>query len=213
MDSLMGEADSPAQADKFQAARQNPELRREQLLACAVKVFAEHGLEAGNHTLVAAEAGVSVPLCFFYFKTRAVMLDAVLGQVETLFKSAFNLAEHDDRPAPQALKRASDALIPTPDDPRYETRIFIEWSISVRSPIWPRFLRLHRYLVGVLARVIARGQQEGYFRRELDPKDEAEMLHASSFALEQLRMAGASVHRMDRFQQSMMRRILIDTAE
>lgn len=173
-----------------------------------MKVFAEHGLEAGNHTLVAAEAGVSVPLCFFYFKSRDALLSAVLGEVEKLYKTAFALAEDEELAAPLALKRTSDALIATLDNPRHGTRIFIDWSISVRSPVWTRFLRLHRHLVGVLTRVIARGQRQGYYRTDLNPADEAELLHASSFALVQLRMAGASTRRMERFQQSMMKRLL-----
>lgn len=193
------------------SSRLSQAKRREQLLYCALKVFAEHGLETSNHTLVAAEAGVSVPLCFFYFKSRAALLDAVLGEVENLYKAAFALADRDDLDASEALKSTSDALIATLRGGRHETRIFIDWSVAVRSPIWPRFLRLHRHLVAVLARVIARGQRQGVFRAGLDPADEAELLHAASFALAQLRMAGAGPSRIERFRQSMMKRIQFET--
>jgi AcrR family transcriptional regulator len=192
----------PATGDRLSAAR-----RREQLLACAIKVFAEHGLEAGSHVLVAAEAGVSVPLCFFHFKTREALVDAVLTEVEQLYRGAFALADREDVNAAQALQATSDALIATMDGVGYATRIFIDWSVAVRSATWPRFLRLHRHLVAVLTRVILRGQREGLFRDDLDAEDEAELLHASSFGLAQLRMAGASARRIERFQQSMMRRI------
>jgi AcrR family transcriptional regulator len=206
----MSRAGSVPEAGGLQATRLKSAQRRAQLLACAMKVFAEHGLEAANHTQVAAEAGVSVPLCFFYFKSRAVLVDAVLGEVEKLYKAAFALADRDELDAAQALKRTSDALIATLDNQRYETSIFIDWSISVRSPTWPRFLRLHRHLVAVLTRVIARGQRQEIFRADLDAEDEAELLHAASFALAQLRMAGASARRIEGFQHSMMRRIELE---
>jgi len=187
--------------------------RREQLLACAVKVFARHGLEAGSHVLVAAEAGVSVPLCFFHFKTRDALVDAVLTEVERLYHAAFALADDDTLDARVALKRTSDLLVEAMDAEHPASpmmTIFIEWRIAVRSSLWPRYLRLHRHIVGVLARVIARGQRQGHFRPELNAEDEAELLHAASFALAQLRLTGASARRIARFQESMFRVIRID---
>jgi TetR/AcrR family hemagglutinin/protease transcriptional regulator len=199
---------SPRDADTPQSARLSSEQRREQLLACALKVFAEHGLEASNHSLVAAEAGVSVPLCFHHFRTRADLVDAVLTEVEGLYRAAFALAERDPAlEAPKALKRTSDALMATLGNEQYHTQVFLIWSIAVRSPEWPRYLRLHRHLVGVLTRVIARGQVQGHFRKDLNAEDEAELLHAASFSLAQLTMAGASPRRVKRFRQSMMRMI------
>ena len=201
----MSRGEPRAAAAEPHAARLSSAQRREQLLACAMKVFAEHGLEAGNHALVAAEAGVSVPLCFFYFRNREALVDAVLSEVETLYRSAFALADDEGLDAALGLKRTSDALLATLDNERYETKIFLAWSVAARSPVWPRFMHLHRRLVDVLTRVIERGQRQGRFRPDLIPEDEAELLHASSFALAQLRMAGASSHRIERFQQSMMR--------
>jgi AcrR family transcriptional regulator len=181
--------------------------RREQLLACAMKVFSEHGLEASSHSLVAAEAGVSVPLCFYHFKTRAALVDAVLGEVERVYRSAFALADDNDLAAPKALIRTSDALLATLGDGQYHTKVFLVWSIAVRSSAWPRYLRLHRHIVGVLTRVIARGQRQGHFRADLNPEDHAELLHAASFAMAQMSMAGDSSNRVERFRRSMMRMI------
>ena len=201
--------DVPQRASRLSAAR-----RREQLLACALKVFAEHGLEAGSHVLLAAEAGVSVPLCFFHFKTREALVDAVLTEVERLCRSAFALADDEALDPRVALKRTSDALIAAMDHrlpSNHPMMIFIEWSVSVRSANWPRYLRLHRHIVGVLTRLIERGQRQGHFRPDLNAEDEAELLHAASFALAQLRMTGASARRIARFQESMFRVIRFET--
>jgi TetR/AcrR family transcriptional regulator, hemagglutinin/protease regulatory protein len=202
---MRAKATPPARTQRLSSKR-----RRELLLSAALKVVGEHGLEAANHGLVAAEAGVSVPLCFFYFKTREALIDAVLGEVESLYKAAFELAVDDTLDAPVALKKASDMLVATIDDGLGRTQIFLEWSALVRSPIWTRFLRLHRHIVGVLSGVIARGQRQGFFRADMDPEAGAELLHAASFGMAQLRMAGADDARIHRFQQSMMRMIQVE---
>jgi len=206
----MSEKKRSSPAPRSRTQRLSSERRRELLVAAALKVVAEQGLEAANHGQVAAEAGVSVPLCFFYFKTREMLIDAVLSEVENLYKAAFELADDDALDAPVALKKASDMLVATLHDGLGRTNIFLEWSVQVRSPIWVRFLSLHRHIVTVLTRLIRRGQRQGFFRPDLDPELGAELLHASSFGLAQLRMAGADARRIEGFQQSMMRMIQIE---
>ena len=49
------------------ASKLSPEVRREQLLMQAIKVFARRGLGAGRHAEIAEEAQVSVPTVFSYF--------------------------------------------------------------------------------------------------------------------------------------------------
>lgn len=209
----MSDKKSPPSTARSRNLRLSSERRREQLVAAALKVVAQHGLEAANHSQVAAEAGVSVPLCFFYFKTREALIDAVLGEVEDLYKAAFVLADDETLDAPVALKKASDMLVTTLHDGLGRTNIFLEWSVQVRSPIWLRFLRLHRHIVEVLTRLIRRGQHQGFFRPDLDAELGAELLHASSFGLAQLRMAGADARRIEGFQQSMMRMIQVEPRE
>jgi TetR/AcrR family hemagglutinin/protease transcriptional regulator len=180
-----------------------------QLLACALKVFAEHGLGAANHALVAAEARVSVPTVFFYFKTREKLVDAVLSEVENFVGSAFESAMHDDRPADEALMHLVRKEVQALETHPNHVRVFFEWGIAMRATIWPRFVKLDRRMLSVLTMLIERGQREGCFRRDLVPEDEAQILHAASRVLAQMVLLDAPQARIDRFHQSMVQTLLV----
>jgi TetR/AcrR family hemagglutinin/protease transcriptional regulator len=194
------------------AMRLSPDARREQLLVCAIKVFAAHGLVASNHAMVAAAAEVSVPTVFFYFKTREALVEAVLNEVERFYGVSMASAVTPGEPADVTLMNISQTMTRTIDTHPDYCRILMEWSISVRSEIWPRYLRLYRKIIRTVAKVIERGQREGRFRPDLDPNDEAAILHAASSALIQMKETGASQERVDRFQRSMVQSALVQSA-
>jgi TetR/AcrR family hemagglutinin/protease transcriptional regulator len=172
-------------------------------------VFADHGLGAANHALVAAEAQVSVPTVFFYFKTREKLVDAVLSEVEHFVGSAFESAMHDDRPADEALMQLVRKEVQALETHPNHVRVFFEWGIAMRAPIWPRFVKLDRRMLSVLKMLIERGQREGCFRRDLVPEDEAQILHAASRVLAQMKLLNAPQARIDRFHQSMVQTLLV----
>jgi TetR/AcrR family hemagglutinin/protease transcriptional regulator len=193
------------------AARLMPEERREQLLACALKVFGEHGIAGANHALIARAARVSVPTVFFYFKTREALVNAVLGEVERFYTEIFASATRVRGPAIEALNqltltlnRTLDASLAVAD----YTRILREWSVAVRSPIWPRYLRLYRRITQTFSKLIARGQREGDLRSDIDPDDEAVILAAVSSALYQMMETGAGAEQTERLRSSVMRSLL-----
>src|SRR5690242_19979116 len=66
--------------------RMQSNLRREQLLDCAVRVIARHGLGSSPHAATAEEAAVSVPTVFAYFPTRVDLLRAVVGEVDRFYE-------------------------------------------------------------------------------------------------------------------------------
>lgn len=195
------------------AMRLSPDERRKQLLDCAIKTFASHGLVASNHAMVAAMAQVSVPTVFFYFKTRETLVDAVLTEVERFYISNMASADKSGQPAAETLAELSRQLTRSLETHADYARIMTEWSVSVRSDIWPRYLRLYRRMNRVMAKLIERGQDEGSFRPDLDPEDEAAILHAGSTVLIQMMETGASPERLDRFQQAMIQPVLLHTAD
>jgi TetR/AcrR family hemagglutinin/protease transcriptional regulator len=189
-------------------ARLPQNQRRTQLLACALKVFAEHGISAGNHALVAAEADVAVPTVFFYFKTRDKLVDAVLTEVEHFVGSAFEAAMHVSEPADVTLEQLIRREVQALDTHPYHVRVFFEWGIAMRAEIWPRYLKLDKRMLAVLTQIIERGQREGVFRPDLVPEDEAQILHAASRALAQMKLTNAPQSRVERFLQSMVQTLL-----
>lgn len=194
------------------AARLPPDQRRMQLLGHAMKAFAEHGLGAANHGLVAAEAKVSVPTVFFYFPTREALVDAVLKEIESLYIAAFERIISVDEPAYQTLLHLTQGMTQMQDSHPYHSQIWFEWSVAARSELWPRFLKVHRYMIKVITKLIERGQREGQCRPELNAQDEAHIMHGTSYAIAQMKLTGARPSRVARLVQSMVQTVLTDAS-
>ena len=67
------------------APRMNPDARRAHLIEIALKVFAQHGISAANHSIIAREAGVAVPTTFHYFATKEILVGEVLSEISDYF--------------------------------------------------------------------------------------------------------------------------------
>jgi len=193
---------------RSRAARLSPEERRDQLLACAVKVFAWNGMTGGNHALVAAAAQVAVPTVFVYFKNHEALVDAVLAEVEQVYLAQVVVAEGAEQPALDAILHLSQGLTQTLETHPAHARLFREWSACVNSEHWPRYLRLFRKLTRALAKAIERGQREGSIHADLDPEDEAAFLYAGAMALMQMMETGANAERLNKFQRALILPVL-----
>ena len=194
------------------AARLSPEERRDQLLGCAIKVFASRGFAAANHAAIARAARVSVAAVFFYFTTRAKLVDAVLKAVETFYQDTFAKAVEGDKPADLALLDLTEALTNTLGTHKDYARILREWSVSVHERTWPRYLKYYDRMTRHMADVIARGQDEGSIRADLDARDEAVMLYAVSNTLIQMMEAGERPERLDRLRRAVVQSVLLRSA-
>jgi len=189
--------------------RLTQEERRSQLLNCAMKIFAKHGLDAANHALVAEDAKVSVPTVFFYFGSREKLVDAVLSEVERSNKLKFNSATKSKQPAIDTLFALSEQLVTSLSAEPYHSRIFLEWSIMARSNTWPRFLKLNQLILDTLIKIIKRGQREGSFRLDINPEDEAYILHACSYSMSQMQITGCSNAKIERYRRSVLDTVLL----
>lgn len=178
------------------------DLRKEHLLACAVHVFAKHGLVASNHDLVAEAANVSVATVFSYYPTRRALIEAVLSEVERFFRAALEAANDRELPAEETLLGIGRAMAERVDASPDYGAILLEWSVATRPERRTRFLALHDFVTRKVADVIERGQREGAFAFEVDPDDEAAILHAAFVAYLQMKATGASAQRLDRIRRS-----------
>lgn len=190
--------------------RLSQEDRRSQLLKCAVKIFAEHGLNAANHALIAEDAGVSVPTVFFYFSSRDKLVDAVLSDVERVHIINFKRAGKSKKPANIVLRELGDGMTTVLEDHRYHSRIFLEWSIMAGADIWPRFLKLHAFIINTLTKIIERGQKEGSCHANLVAEDEAYILHASAYTITQMKLTGYGQDKIERYITSVLRTVAIE---
>lgn len=133
-----------------------PADRREQLLHHAIACFADHGIARATQAQVAARAGVSVSAVYFYFRTRADLVDAVLGVVADSILAMVEGVVVQPGPAKAVLAELALRTAGMADDQPELVRVWLDWSAGVRADTWPQFValqsRLHRRVASILAR-------------------------------------------------------------
>lgn len=182
-----------------------PESRRAQLLDCAVRVFARRGLSRGGHAEVAEEAAVAVPTVFSYFRTRSDLLEEVLRKVARHVEEMADRHYRPDNPAPRALLDFAIAFAASVDTERDLATVLLDWSTSVRSEIWPKFLEFHRSMVARIEATIERGQREGSISPELDANNAALIIIGSAHLVVQMRFSHTPPERVHRFLLALLR--------
>jgi TetR/AcrR family hemagglutinin/protease transcriptional regulator len=154
-------------------ARLRPELRRAQLIDCAVAAAAEHGIARVTHSHVARRAGVSVPAVHSYFRAREDLVGAILAEVERfILQIAGDTLKGDGTPFERlhllATRFAEDALI-RPD----LMVVWLDWSTGVRSIHWPQYLAVLQQAIDWAAEVLREARPAGA------PQDETSLLAAA----------------------------------
>lgn len=163
--------------------------KRRRILDAAVTVFARNGFYSSKVAHIAREAGVADGTIYLYFKNKEDLLIQV-------FLDSMELA----------LDRQSKALVSV-EDPAEKLEIFIRTHFDVvsQSPAFAEVLTVElrqsgrfmhstdmtlfgRYL-GVIARLVAQGQEKGAFNRTLDPRRVARALFG---ALDELALEWAT---------------------
>lgn len=155
---------------RVRATRMSPEARRAQLLACAMKIFAEKGIGQANHTDLAEMAGVSVPTTFHYFPTREDLSAVVIGEVtrfllEDFVESRIAIDSESGAAAIGSMLLAfADAIDTHPD----YIRVWLQISSAVQDGYWQDYLAFY---VNVLRRIkvlLLRGLRDGSIHPQLD---------------------------------------------
>lgn len=181
-----------------------PEERRAQLLASAVRAFARRGLGAVRHADVAAEAQVSLPAVFFYFRTRQDLVGAVLKEIERYYLAMLHGAHRGDAPARDALAAVARAFATSVDTHPDHARVWLDWSTAMREELWPHYLRFQRRVLRLLASTIRRGQEEGTVVRSVDAADAARLLYHAAYAVLQMKLDEEPAARIERFLASLV---------
>jgi AcrR family transcriptional regulator len=155
--------------------RLSAEERRASIVAAAMEVFSEAGYQRGTMAEVARRVGVSEPVIFQNFGSKAAVFAAVLEEAtERITAAIHERAEANesvgawltDFLAPEHLGRAHAR------DTHHV--LFAEAMSSTTEPtVRAAIRRAHRTVARTLADLLARGQAEGSVRRELDPQTAA----------------------------------------
>ncbi len=162
-----------ALADKSSAV----EDKRRQLLDAAVRVFARKGFHASRVGDIAEEAGVAHGLLYHYFKSKDEVLQAVFHENWSLLVARIESVEETDEPAADQLRHISAIVLRTwlhlPDVVRVVIQEF------GRSPELAERIGELALPIDALQRVIARGVENGEFRKDIDPTFAATVVYGS----------------------------------
>jgi len=166
--------------------REDPDVRRSQILAAAKKSFRVHGLGATPVDAIAAEAQVSVGLLYRFFKSKAQIVETIiLEDVELqLAQVAFALEDHSASPA-ELRELITTRLAENTADPERLALMFEIAAEICRNAALGAFVRKKR--IELRHELVARFETRGLDRQQADRLIE-QLDRASSLA------TGLAVH-------------------
>jgi AcrR family transcriptional regulator len=144
------------------------EEKRRQLLDAAVRVFARSGYHACRVGDITEEAGVAHGLLYHYFKSKDEVLDAVFrdawGDVLEAFRG---IEESDETPREQLAHVAAILLRSWRRDPDL-VRVLVR-EIGRTPQVQTKVDQFGQAFTSI-ERIVARGQEQGVFRSDLDAR-------------------------------------------
>ena len=147
------------------------------ILDAAVRVFAAQGYDASRVGDVAREAGVAYGLVYHYYASKEAVLEAVFREAWGRLLTAVALAEETGGNAAEQLELVVKIVLRAwRDDPDLVRLLVRE---VTRNPHIQDELDEIGQAFASLERMVRRGQADGAFRAELDPKLAAWMLYGA----------------------------------
>jgi AcrR family transcriptional regulator len=142
--------------------------RRRQILAAAVKVFADKGFHASRVGDIAEEAGIAYGLVYHYYESKEDLLETIFRTTWTEMLARVREVEEAGVPAAEAVRQVTALLLRTwrrdPDLVRVLVREV------TRNQHVQREIEEITQAMEALERIIRRGQESGEFRGELDSR-------------------------------------------
>lgn len=162
--------------------RLSPEARRTQLLATAIDVFAEMGIERAGHSDIAKRAGVSTATVFNYFPSRTALVEAVLERIEAAVESMFATLAHPSRDPVKRIRQMAAAYQRMVEERPEAVKIFLKWGVSFDPDIRPQYLDFQSRILDRLEPFLPEGP---------DRRTEARILYGAANMLATMLFDGA----------------------
>jgi AcrR family transcriptional regulator len=144
------------------------EDKRRLILDAAVRVFASKGYHASRVGDIAEEAGVAHGLLYHYFRSKEELLETISGETWRDVADAVRAVEETDESARERLAGIAKILLRAwRRDPNL-VRVLVR-EVTRSSHLQTRIDEIEAAFAG-LERIIARGQQDGEFRPDVDPR-------------------------------------------
>jgi AcrR family transcriptional regulator len=149
----------------------SPEANRARILKAALDEFAARGFKGASMDAIAARTHTTRALINYYFDGKEQLYIAVLEQVYAEIREAEGKLDLDHLEPVEAMRRIVEFTYHY-----YVTHQGFVHLVVAENQARGRHLKksrlmrtLNRPIIDRLSRVIARGQQDGSFRRDVDP--------------------------------------------
>jgi len=164
-----------SEARRTRRTRLTAEQRRETILAAATEVFAASGYRAGKVSDVAARIGVTEPVIFQNFGSKAALFAAVLDRLAGDVRASLDaLAGHHESVASLLAHILGPGLdlrdVAASHGPGAHRTLFADAASLIADPeAGEAAARVARVVAGHLADLVRRGQQDGSVRADVNP--------------------------------------------
>jgi TetR/AcrR family fatty acid metabolism transcriptional regulator len=153
------------------------EEKRRLILDAAVRVFARTGYHESRVGDIAKDAGVAYGLVYHYFRSKDAVLQAVFQEAWGRLLAAIREVEESREPAPAQLRTVAKIVLRAwRDDPDLVRLLVRE---VTRSGQLQREIDEISEAFAALERIVARGQEEGTIRRDIDARLAAWILYGA----------------------------------
>jgi AcrR family transcriptional regulator len=171
---------SADKAPPVRRTRLTAEKRRDSILDAATEVFAEAGYRAGKVSDVAARVGVTEPVIFQNFGSKAALYAAVLDRIAHQIRAELAALAEQHGSAPELLAHVLSPS-PSPAKPHgpaaHRGALFADAATLAADPALGEPARqVARTLAGHLADLLRQGQADGTIRADADPQTAAWLL-------------------------------------
>jgi len=157
-----------------------PEANRERIVRAAIDEFASRGFKGASMDAIAARTHTTRAMINYYFGSKEKLYLSVLEHVYAEIREAESHLDLDHLAPVDAIRRVVE----------FTFRYYVEHEGFVRLVVAEnqakgRYLKkshamrtLNRTIIDTLGGIVARGQADGSFRREIDPVDVHMMIAA-----------------------------------
>ena len=144
------------------------EDKRRLILDAAVRVFARKGYHASRVGDIAEEAGVAHGLLYHYFRSKDELLETIFRETWRDVLDAVRAIEETDESARERLAGVAKILLRAWRRDPDLVRVLVR-EVTRSSHVQRRVDEIDQAFAG-LERIIARGQEDGEFRPDVDPR-------------------------------------------
>lgn len=181
-----------------------PKERYEQLLACAVRVFARRGLGEARHAEIADEAGVAVSTVFVYFPNREALLESVLSEVARAITEMAEIHHQGNDQADVILQEHINAFIRFAEEDNDLAIVWMDWSTAIRDQVWPAYVKLQEKIVAIISTTIKRGKLEGSIINSMGASELARLMVGSAHMLASMQFLSRDKDEIEKFSDTLL---------